>query len=49
VYITFENGRTVKFYRYSLKDVVEKEGRRFLTYPPGGGRRRTPLTYAPNL
>lgn len=32
VYITFANGRTVKFYRHSLKDVVEMEGRPFL--PP---------------
>lgn len=31
-YITFENNRTVKFYRYSLKDVVEKEGRSFTPY-----------------
>jgi predicted metalloenzyme YecM len=30
VYITFDNDRTVKFYRYSLRDVVEKEGRRFI-------------------
>ncbi len=30
VYITFENNTTVKFYRYSLKDVVEKEGRSFV-------------------
>lgn len=28
-YVTFENDRTAKFYRYSLKDVVEKEGRAF--------------------
>lgn len=28
-YITFPNRRSVKFYRWSLKDVVEKEGRRF--------------------
>jgi predicted metalloenzyme YecM len=40
VYITFENNRAVKFYKYPLKDVVEKEGRRFLPYPPGIGRRR---------
>lgn len=31
-YITFENNRSVKFYRYSLKDVVEKEGRPFTPY-----------------
>jgi len=31
-YITFENNRTVKFYKYSLKDVVEKEGRSFTPY-----------------
>ena len=31
-YITFENNRTVKFYRYSLQDVVEKEGRSFAPY-----------------
>jgi predicted metalloenzyme YecM len=31
-YITFENNRTVKFYRYSLKDVVEKEDRSFTRY-----------------
>jgi predicted metalloenzyme YecM len=31
-YITFENNRTVKFYRYSLQDVVEKEGRPFVPY-----------------
>lgn len=29
-YVTFRNGRTVKFYRWSLKDVVEKEGRAFV-------------------
>jgi predicted metalloenzyme YecM len=29
-FITFGNNRTVKFYRYSLKDVVEKEGRQFV-------------------
>lgn len=28
-YVTFANGLTVKFYRWSLKAVVEKEGRRF--------------------
>lgn len=33
VYITFENDRTVKFYRHSLQDVVEMEGRRFLPPP----------------
>lgn len=32
VYITFNNGRAVKFYRYSLKDVVEMEGREFVPY-----------------
>lgn len=32
-YITFENDRTVKFYRHSLKDVVEMEGRPFLPPP----------------
>lgn len=32
VYITFDNDRTIKFYRYSLKDVVEKEGRAFAPY-----------------
>jgi predicted metalloenzyme YecM len=32
VYITFENNRSVKFYRSSLKDVVEKEGREFVPY-----------------
>jgi predicted metalloenzyme YecM len=31
-YITFGDDRTVKFYRYSLRDVVEKEGRRFTAY-----------------
>ena len=31
-YITFGNGRTVKFYRWSLKDVVETEGRPFVPY-----------------
>ena len=31
-YITFENNRSVKFYRYALKDVVEKEGRPFTGY-----------------
>jgi predicted metalloenzyme YecM len=31
-YITLENNRTVKFYRYSLKDVLEKEGRLFTPY-----------------
>jgi hypothetical protein len=31
-YITFDNNRTVKFYRYSLQDVVEKEGRRFIPW-----------------
>jgi predicted metalloenzyme YecM len=30
VYITFDNNRSVKFYRYSLKDVVEQEGRDFV-------------------
>jgi hypothetical protein len=40
VYITFENNRAVKFYKYPLKDVVEKEGRRFLPYSTGIGRRR---------
>lgn len=29
LYITFDNNRTLKFYRWSLKDVVEMEGRRF--------------------
>lgn len=33
VYITFDNNMTVKFYRWSLKDVVEKEGREFVPYP----------------
>ena len=28
-YVTFENNRSVKFYRWSLKTVVEKEGRTF--------------------
>jgi predicted metalloenzyme YecM len=37
VYITFPNDRTVKFYRHSLKDVVEMEGRRFLP-PPSASR-----------
>lgn len=32
-YITFENNRTVKFYRFSLRDVVEKEGREFTPQP----------------
>ena len=32
-YITLPNDSTAKFYRYSLKDVVELEGRRF--EPPG--------------
>ena len=32
-YITFENGRTVKFYRWSLGDVVQLEGRPFVPYP----------------
>ena len=27
--ITFRNGRSVKFHRYSLQEVVEKEGRTF--------------------
>ena len=31
-YITFENGRTVKFYRWALADVVEREGRPFVPY-----------------
>lgn len=31
-YVTFGNGRTVKFYRWSLQDVVEKEGRAFLPF-----------------
>lgn len=31
-YITFRNGRTVKFYRYSLQKVVELEGRSFIPY-----------------
>ena len=31
-YITFANGRTVKFYRWSLEDVVEMEGRPFVPY-----------------
>lgn len=30
--LTFDNGRTVKFYRYSLQEVVEKEGRAFTPY-----------------
>lgn len=34
-YISFENGRTVKFYRHSLHDVVEMEGRPFV--PCGEG------------
>lgn len=33
-YVTFGNGRSVKFYRHSLKDVVEMEGRPFVP-PPG--------------
>lgn len=32
-FITFDNDRTVKFYRHSLKDVVEMEGRPFLPPP----------------
>lgn len=28
-YVTFDNGRTVKFHRHSLHDVVVKEGRSF--------------------
>jgi len=32
-WITFANDRTVKFYRHSLKDVVEMEGRPFLPPP----------------
>lgn len=32
-FITFENDRTVKFYRHALKDVVEMEGRPFLPPP----------------
>lgn len=35
-YVTFDNGRTMKFYRYSLRDVVEMEGRRFLPEAAGG-------------
>ena len=31
-YITFGNGLTVKFYRWSLGDVVEMEGRPFVPY-----------------
>lgn len=38
VFITFGNNRTVKFYRYGLKEVVEMEGR---TFAP---RSSTPLT-----
>ncbi|HEX2140601.1 MAG TPA: VOC family protein [Woeseiaceae bacterium] len=30
-YITFGNGRTVKFYRHSLQDVVAMEGRPFVS------------------
>lgn len=30
-YVTFSNNRTVKFYRYGLKEVVEMEGRTFAT------------------
>lgn len=29
LYVTFGNNRTLKFYRWSLKDVVEMEGRTF--------------------
>lgn len=29
LYVTFDNGRTVKFHRHSLHDVVVKEGRTF--------------------
>lgn len=29
LYVTFDNKRTLKFYRWSLKDVVEMEGRTF--------------------
>lgn len=29
LYITFDNNRTLKFYRWSLKDVCEMEGRTF--------------------
>lgn len=29
LYLTFDNNRTLKFYRWSLKDVVEMEGRTF--------------------
>lgn len=29
LYVTFDNNRTLKFYRWSLKDVVEMEGRTF--------------------
>lgn len=31
-YVTFSNNRTVKFYRYGLKEVVEMEGRTFAAH-----------------
>ena len=37
-FITFENQRSVKFYRHSLREVVEKEGRRFLPPPDATDR-----------
>jgi predicted metalloenzyme YecM len=40
-FITFDNNRTVKFYRYGLKDVVEMEGRTFAVPVRKSGIRKT--------